>query len=222
MLYICRRELGRGTCPLSYEGKSYDEAQRDEPYELGSMYNGYYHVFIATTQDKYYKIQLNEWAVTNNRNQLLLWWIVGSTILFFIFIIPLTVKQIKINNRKSETLYQRLSRLCNPAQFMDDNNYDKDKVEKANSIYKVLMETNPDDKETLEVLQYRASQELGIPLINSVQLEYLKEKVNPKNYMNPYNAEKVALANELYSILRKEGLTYNELTEVQERAKQLK
>ena len=39
--------------------------------------------------------------------------------------------------------------------------------------------------------------------------------------MNPYNAGKVALANELYSILIREGLTYNELTEVQEKAKQL-
>lgn len=39
--------------------------------------------------------------------------------------------------------------------------------------------------------------------------------------MKPYNAEKVALANELYSILTREGLTYNELTEVQEKAKQL-
>ena len=39
--------------------------------------------------------------------------------------------------------------------------------------------------------------------------------------MNPYNAEKVALANELYSILSQDGLTYNEFVNVEERSKQL-
>ena len=97
----------------------------------------------------------------------------------------------------------------------------KEKVEKANSIYKTLKDTNPDDKEALDLLQRRASEELGICLINTDQLTELKETVNPKNFMNPYNAEKVALANDLYSILTREGLTYNELTEVQEKAKQL-
>ena len=90
---------------------------------------------------------------------------------------------------------------------MDSANYDKEKVEKANSIYKTLKDTNPDDKEALDLLQRRASEELGICLINTDQLTELKETVNPKNFMNPYNAEKVALA--------------NELTEVQEKAKQL-
>ena len=45
--------------------------------------------------------------------------------------------------------------------------------------------------------------------------------MNPKNYLNPYNAEKVALANELFAILSKEGLTYKELEDVEERAKSL-
>ena len=40
---------------------------------------------------------------------------------------------------------------------MDSANYDKEKVEKANSIYKTLMETNPDDEEALDVFQRRAS-----------------------------------------------------------------
>lgn len=203
------------------KGKSYDEAQRVMPYENGWMHNGYYRVYIAATQERIYGIKLKEWAVTENRNKLLLWWLCGSTVFFLIFIIPLSIKQITSNKKKSETLYQRLTRLCNPSQFMDSANYDKEKVEKANFIYKTLMDTNPDDKEALDVLQRRASEELGICLINTDQLTELKEKVNPKNFMKPYNAEKVALANELYSILTREGLTYNELTEVQEKAKQL-
>ena len=39
--------------------------------------------------------------------------------------------------------------------------------------------------------------------------------------MTPYNPDKVTLANELYAILTKEGLTYHEMTEVEEEAKQL-
>lgn len=139
------------------KGKSYDEAQRVMPYENGWMHNGYYRVYIAATQEKVYGIKLKEWAVTENRNKLLLWWLCGSTVFFLIFIIPLSIKQITYNKKKSETLYQRLTRLCNPSQFMDSANYDKEKVEKANSIYKTLKDTNPDDKEALDLLQRRAS-----------------------------------------------------------------
>lgn len=108
------------------KGKSYDEAQRVMPYENGWMHNGYYRVYIAATQERIYGIKLKEWAVTENRNKLLLWWLCGSTVFFLIFIIPLSIKQITSNKKKSETLYQRLTRLCNPSQFMDSANYDKE------------------------------------------------------------------------------------------------
>ena len=51
--------------------------------------------------------------------------------------------------------------------------------------------------------------------------EELKEKVNPINYMNPYNADKVTLANELYDILCKKDLSYMEFVEVTEKSKLL-
>lgn len=60
-----------------------------------------------------------------------------------------------------------------------------------------------------------------VNLIDAEKLADLKEKVNPKNYMTPYNPDKVALANELYAILSKEGLTYNEMADVEEKSKQL-
>ena len=49
----------------------------------------------------------------------------------------------------------------------------------------------------------------------------LKEKVNPKNYLNPYNADKVTLANELYDMLCKKDLSYREFVEVKEKSKLL-
>lgn len=203
-----------------YETKEAEKkAQRLSPVDAGSIDLGYYRVFIATTQEKHYMIMEKERVVKEDRNKLLIWWGIGLSILFFSLIIPLTIVEKKSKKRKSETLYQRLCRLCNPKEFMQ--NYDKDKVDKANSIYKRLMETKSDDKETLMEIQDIAVSELGITLIDMEEVEELKEKVNPKRFLNPYNAEKVALANELYAILSKEGLTYNEFVDVEERAKTL-
>lgn len=83
------------------------------------------------------------------------------------------------------------------------------------------MGINPDDRESLNELQILAVKELGINLINKDRAQELMDKVNPKNFLNPYNAEKLALANELYSIITKDGLTYNEIEEVEEKAKGL-
>ena len=201
------------------KNKSYEEAQRVSPYENGWMHNGYYRVYIAATQEKVFGFEEKEWAISANQKNLLIWWNVGASLFFLIFIIPLWVKQYKSNRKKSESLFQRLLRLANPKNFMD--NYDKEKVEKANLIYKTLLDTNPEDKEALSIVQQRAVEELGINLIDKELLEELKEKVNPQKFMSPYDPDKVALANELYAILGKEGLTYNEMAEVEEKSKTL-
>ena len=201
------------------EGKSYDEAQRIAPYENGWMHNGYYRVFIAATQERHYMIQENDWVISDDRNKLLIWWGIGLSLLFLSMIIPLTIKQRKTNKRKSETLYQRLCRMCNPSYFIKD--YDKEKVDKANEIYRRLMEIKPDNKEALMSLQAEAVASLGIVLIDAEKLKDLTEKVNPQRFMNPYNAEKVKLANDLYSRLTKEGLTYEEFAEIEEKTKAL-
>lgn len=106
---------------------------------------------------------------------------------------------------------------------MDSNSYDKDRVDKANEIYKKLLEIKPEDADAINEIQQQAVTELGmgINLIDAEKLADLKEKVNPKNYLAPYNLEKVALSNELFVILNKERLTYNEMAEVEEKSKQL-
>ena len=201
------------------KGKSYEDAQRTMPYENGWMHNGYYRVFIAATQEKHYMIQEKEWAVSENRNRLFIWWGIGLMVLFLSFIIPLTIKEHNVNKRKSEPLYQKLCRLCNPKEFIKD--YDKEKVDKANALYKRLMETKPDDKDALMEISEKAIDDLGISLIEEEKISDLKDKVNPQRFMNPYNAEKVTLANELYAILSKHELTYRQFTEVEEKSKTL-
>lgn len=192
------------------------------PYKNGSMYNGYYRVFIGRTQPTTYSIKKYDWEPDEkDRKDLWLYWSIGLTVLLLLVVIPLWVIDVKHQKVKDESLYDKLKRMCNPTNFMNGANYDKEKVDRANAIYKRLLEINGDDVEALNELQQQAVAELGINLIDAEKLADLKEKVNPKNYMTPYNPDKVALANELYAILSKEGLTYNEMADVEEKTKQL-
>ena len=93
--------------------------------------------------------------------------------------------------------------------------------EKANNIYKRILETSPEDTKTLLEILDIVSSDLGVSLIDKEELDDLKNKVNPQNFITPYNSEKVALANELYSQLTQDDLTYRDFLEVKEKAKQL-
>lgn len=201
--------------------ENYLEQSSKSPMQAGYMYNGYYKVFIAKTQPQTYTITKKEWALDADRTDLWLIWSISLTVLFLLIIIPLYIIKRKHNKEKEECLYDKLKRLCNPANFISKGNYDKDKVDKANEIYAKLVSINPDDKEALNEIQIIAVKELGINLINKDKLDELLEKVNPKQFINPYNPDKLALANELYSILTKENLTFNELEDVETRSKEL-
>ena len=198
---------------------SFEKAQRLYPYENGSMYNGYYRVFIAATQTTHYMIEENEMAVATDKKNLFIGWGIGITMLFMLLIVPLTIKERKANKIKKEPLYYKLLRLCNPSIYMKD--YDKAKVETANVLYQKLLNTSSADVEVINEIQAEAVSKLGITLIDKEQLEDLRKKVHPKNFTKPYNAEKVALASELYSILQKENLTYNKFIDVIEQSKKL-
>ena len=197
-------------------------SDNSSPFQYGYMHNGYYRVFIASTQPQTYTIKKHVWGLDEqDKKDLWLYWSIGFTVLFLLVIIPLSIIERKHNKEKEEGLYDKLKRMCNPANFMSKDNYDKEKVDKANEIYSKLMFINSEDKESLNEIQLLAVEELGINLINNDRVQELIERVNPNKFINPYNAEKLAIANELYSTLSKEGLTYNELEEVEEKAKQL-
>ncbi len=198
---------------------SFEKVQRLYPYENGSMYNGYYIVFIAATQTTHYMIAENEKAVATDRQNLFIGWGICITILSMLFIVPLTIKERRAIKVKKEPFYNKLLRFCNPAIYMKD--YDKAKVEAANVLYQKLQNTSSEDVEALNEIQAEAVSKLGISLIDKELLEDLLKKVHPKNFTKPYDAEKVALASELYSILQKENLTYNEFINVVEQSKKL-
>lgn len=188
------------------------------PIQMGSMYNGYYNVYIATTQDKYYKIEKFNWRPDlQERNKLILWWLIGIAIVFLIPIVILSIYKRKESKRHKETLKQRLLRLCPPQMFM--NPYNKELVDKANSIYPKIQGTS--SSEELLNLADEAQTLLGISLIEKSELNDLLNKVNPSNFMKPYNPEKIAKSNELYGILQKSDLKYSEYIDVKNQMKEL-
>lgn len=118
-----------------------------------------------------------------------------------------------------EKLYDRLIRLCNPANFVD--NYNKEKVDNANAIYSKLLNTNRDDSTTLVELTKMAEAILDVNLLDEWDYNDLKSKLNPKNFVQPYDAEKVSLSNELYSQLIQPDINLTKFMVIKAKAKPL-
>ena len=115
-------------------------------------------------------------------------------------------------DKHGESMYNRLQRLCHPKNFVD--NYDKDKVDAANVIYSKLLDTNRDDINAVVGLVVMAEKELNTNLLDEYQFDRLKNILNPKNYMEPYDASNIALSNELYSQLMQPDLNYTKYVQI--------
>lgn len=121
---------------------------------------------------------------------------------------------------KTQGLWYVLERKCNPQKYMSP--YNKEMVDKANSIYAELQKTDKSDEISLKEIRRRIESELQISFIDKDEIESLKYIANPSNYMQPYNAEKVALANELYAKLQDETIHIDELDSIKEQVENLK
>lgn len=121
---------------------------------------------------------------------------------------------------KTQGLWYVLERKCNPQNYMSP--YNKEMVDKANSIYAELQKTDKSDEISLKEIRRRIESELQISFIDKDEIESLKFIANPSNYMQPYNAEKVALANELYAKLQDETIHIDELDSIKEKIEKLK
>lgn len=205
----------------TYVGKMIPCGARPEeggPIQNGWMHNGYYRVYVAATQGIYHGIQKHPWSPDiKDRNKLLIIWLSVILLLFWIPITVLLVRKRKESKRHDETLKERLLRVCSPANYM--SNYDKEKVSIANTLYQEIMSSD-NESQLLEIAN-KAQKELSVSLIEKSELEEIKLRVNPARFMKPYDAQKVALANELFSMLDGPDLTYSDFITVRERSKSL-
>lgn len=184
------------------------------------VYNGYYQVYNRMQRTAIWELKY-DWRFDNKSRDLKkyrIWWAAIITLLMLGSVIPLAIIENKKKKIEEETLQERLKRLCNPQNFM--KNYDMKKVETANALYQRLMTVGLGESALNEISQ-TAITELGITLIDETRLKKLKEKVNPQQYMKPYNAEKVSLANELFARISKTELTYEEYIEIENESKKL-
>jgi hypothetical protein len=120
---------------------------------------------------------------------------------------------------KDNPLWYELKELLNPARFIAD--YDSEKVSLANSLYNELLKTQKNDLKSLTAIHRKAIGTLNIPSISIERLTQLKDICNPARYLDPYDAEKVELANSLYSRLQNNDLTIDEIAEIEEKSKTL-
>ncbi|MDE5567535.1 MAG: hypothetical protein K2J12_03740 [Muribaculaceae bacterium] len=188
------------------------------PIQNGWMHNDYYRVYVAVTQGEYHGIMLHPWApAIKEQNKLIIVW---QSIIFIIFgslITLMLVRNLKEARKNEESLKQRLLRVCSPSNYM--SNYNKEKVSLANSLYQEILYSE-DEFQLLEIAN-KVEKQLSISIIEESEVEKLKQKVNPTLYMKPYNAQKVAMANELFSIISNTDLTYSDFIKVKEKSKLL-
>lgn len=187
----------------------------------GAMYNGYYRVDNKYAIIAYWDIVYNVWddPQKKDRNRIILYGLMILSIIFVLLMILLINRRSQLIRFEKETIKQRLLRMCHPNNFMTP--FDKEKIDKANVLYSKVLEVLDDDRESLKALVDDAMRELSISFIDDNALNKLKKQCNPSNFMNPYNAEKVTLATELFSILNKENLTFSEYCSVEDRLKLL-
>lgn len=192
--------------------------EKGGPIENGWVHNGYYRVYIAASQETHYGIIKHSWNPDiKERNRLLIWWLTGLFIIFWLPIIILIIKNKRSEKRNNETLKERLLRKCSPASLMQ--NYDKEKIRISNELYKEIIRT--DDNKLLLELAEKAQQQLSITLIEEDELNSLRAICNPANYMKPYDAKKVEIANELYDKLNNSELSYLDFLEIKEKSRLL-
>ena len=91
----------------------------------------------------------------------------------------------------------------------------KDLTIDANDIYEKLMNVSDEDIDSLIRIRKEASESLGISFIDHHIYNELLSKTNPKRFMNPYDPEKVRIANTLYTKLSNGGLDIDEIEEIQ-------
>jgi len=148
--------------------------------------------------------------------------LIGS-IIVSIFVLPFLIYFIRQYRRErklaKETLKEQLCRVSNPENFMDP--FDKVRVDIANDLYSRINQTDETDIEALKALRREVSEQLGIDFTDDKKRVKLIKKCDPKNFMNPYNEEKVRIATELYDKLCSSNLDVDEMEEIEEAVKQL-
>lgn len=187
------------------------------PIKHTYMYNGQYKVYVGRTQYEGWMITKRyDDVVEDDLKSIRKKWAISIAIIFGTLLIVLCIASSILSRKIGESLYQRMMRLCNPSNYMKP--YNKEKVDYANVLYKRLITTYPDNEKDLIEIADEASMYLGICLVDQYEKKELLKAIRPSNFMNPYDAEKVTLANTLYEELSKPNLSLKDFKKIEHRA----
>ena len=132
---------------------------------------------------------------------------------------PPQVKQRPIVEEKEySSLYEELEDKCNPALFAGTDNF-----EKANQLYVEIKDPNNRNNErTLISIRNRVIIALNVHFSTKKKYDYLKKyfDVNQYTQMEPYDAQRVAKANEYYTRLQQDKDNIMALDQLESDAKE--
>lgn len=212
-----------------YEGVNSLENNPLAGHQISWIYNNYYRVYYDIYPLHTYEVDFNYYNYNHDRidfydRYMFIIKIVYITliILMSLYLVLLTIKHkttlLKVRNALfPKSLKEELLLKCNPKQFMNPLN--SDLVAKSNNLYAEIKNIAPSDKKTLLIYRRKIISELGVTFEVSPLLKKILKKSNPKKYLKPYNPDKLAIANDIYSkaIEHKEDIDF--LEELLERIK---
>lgn len=126
---------------------------------------------------------------------------------------------IKNKRNKNRTLLQRIISQSSPKKFL--KNYNSEKLNSANHIYAKAISIGESDMESIVELAKRVETELGVHLFSEEDIRTLKKACDPKRFMRPYDAERIAKANSLYARLEEKDISLTDILDIESEAKSL-
>ena len=173
-----------------------------------------YKTTLSKSQPESYSLKCDDRKLLRDRYCFsgIIWLIVSSLILFFFR--PLYTEYRSVDRILKESLYERLLRICSPSNYFKP--YSKDKIAIANQLLSEIQKTNQNDINALQDIRRKAIESLGVSFIPNEEVDELLCICNPTLYFKPYQPEKMAIANELYSRLSSDSLSIEEFEDIKD------
>lgn len=177
-------------------------------HRISWIYNNHYRLYYDVYPLATFTVGFNKYNYDIDKNAIYNKWIKISSIIYVLLLLALFFWLAYLIKKKSKiktllqiksysSLYEELLEKCNPENFM--NPYNQDMVQKSNVLYQRILTSHPDDNNLLLSIRNEAHAKLNIMFDTNKLYTFILEKANPKQYINPYNPDKLSIANEIYS-----------------------
>ena len=192
-----------------------DRIDKSDDSYIGWMGNDIYKVNNQYQIVGYWDLVYNFWRdpMKKDRNHILIWGFSILTILLLSINIPIIAKEKKYKQFREQSLRDVLLYECNPKRYTKP--YDENKIASAIELYDRIKSADPNDIVLLKQIRKEVSEKLGVNFIDSELIKELLKKTDPALYAEPYDANKIKIANQLHCRLRAGVNDIDEIEEIQ-------